>query len=1231
MPTLLARTSLVSLFPLILASLVGSYSARAQSPIGLDPCTGGTLYYIAYPDTVTNAQDARFADRRRSEFFFYIYSPVNQKVKVGRANGASSSKTITGGQILEFDTREIAVPLISVRNAPQSNVLKVESESPVVVYAYMASPFGCAAFTPIPVESWGTQYFAATWPGEYVRDVYPAGENNFDATVKVAAPAEIVVIAAYDNTQLRITPTASLASCANCQTVRLNTGEAYLVQSYVDLTDTTDRIQGDIAGSSISANKPIGVITANARSWHEPFPGGSLAANSYKDMTAEWLTPVEQHGREFVFTPTWDDYRQRPNVSPVRENEYVRIYATDSNATDVTLQSEGGESRIATAIKGGEFADERLERIDQAYFYSTTRPAQALQSPRPTTEFNATTSGNDFSPVGYKSTGTYAVEMTPREQWTSFAPFKGPSYPSGMKHYINLVADSADQFNVYYRSGSDTLQPFPFTRGVIPTPSGSLVWGQMVVNPGLNYTIEGKSGARFGGFVYGGIRGYELYRPGVAKDGDEKENSTAAAHPAEYEEELAMMYAYPLASSSCALGLTDKYKVNIEQNCEEAAITIDAENENPSGLKFIRLLNHPDSTFNTRLEFIEPDSALAFREKNVANAAIRLVAIDPLQDARGVVEFKDRTREGKVQRVRFNYEAERVDIVPAEGLDFGSLTLNFAAGEREVTITNPLDKDVVVKQLKLFFGNQEFVIVRVEPNFDWKSGKDSIILKSKESMKVWIDITPRDENRIYHDSLVVILGCVQVSVPLDAATVQPCLYVNDLDFKILAPNESKTLPLEICNIGKGRVTFHDSTSRGGGDIISWLLKEFRVDRADIEKLRNTVLNANECLTINVTFTSPVTGTFRTVGRFWGSTRDCRDTSIWRAVVKTFGPNLTPYHWGARWVTSRNACTKNDTVQYIEGIAPDYKGGVVTIGNDGSGPFTVLGLEIINDDPSDPADIFVIDNPGNVVNGKRINPGMSENVIVAFRPEIEKEYSAVIRLNYRIDGEDGFIDEALTGSGIESCLQVNDLTIIADSMVTPPKGTRPLLLRSTGGRAVTVTGISLSGIDVPDFVYEGGFPALPIVIPPGESYPLNLTFLPSTLPVGERRAQLVVEGDYAYVDCPGSCSDSLAELTGKLGTLTVAGEESLAGYAMRSVTPNPFSREVQIEFELGQTGETRVEVFDPTGQSVGVLLEARLTKGVHSVNWDGWGLSSGEYFIRITSGAWSTSQQVLFVR
>ena len=1128
----------LGLLSLLCVALI-STPASAQDNT-LEECAGGTLFYVAYPDTVTNAQDSRFADRRRSEFFLYIYSPVNQQVKIGRANGASSSKNIIGGDILEFDTREIAVPLISVRNAPQSNVLKIESESPVVVYAYMASPFGCAAFTPIPVESWGTEYYAATWEGEFVRDIQPAGENNFDASVKVPAPAEILVVAAYDNTQVRINPTGPLAACANCQTVKLNAGEAYLVQSFVDLGDEVEH-QSDIGGSSITANKRIGVVTGNTRIWHESFADGFLGANSYKDLVAEWIAPVEQHGTEFVFMPTWDDLRQRPNVTPVRENEYVRVFATTNKKTEIGWYNTVGilEPGQSTGIKNGEYSHERLGVLSNAIEYTSSDPSQAYQSPRPVTEFGGTTGSGSFIGARYLSHGgSYMVEMVPREQWVSYSPFKAPSYPSGMKHYINIVTDTNNQFNVYYRSGSGGRQLFPFSRGKVP--GTDLIWGQIIVNPGLNYIIESDDDGRFGGFVYGQLRGYELYRPGgTEKDDDDKSKSVAGGgdndlpgilHPSEYEEELAMMYGYPLAPSRCVLAEPDKYNVTVEQDCDKMVITIEAENENPSGLKFIRLLNDRDSTFNTRLEFIEPESALALREKNVAKAVIQLVAINPLQDARGVVEFKDRTREGKVQRVRFKYEAERVDIVPAEGLDFGQLTLDFAAGERELTITNPLDKDVVVKELKLFFGNQEFVITRVEPNFDWKSGKDSIILKSKESMKVWIDITPRDENRIYHDSLVVILGCVQVSVPLDAATVQPCLFVNDLDFGTLAPKDSKTLELEICNIGKGRVTFHDSTSRGGGDILTWLLtNKFTVDPADIQKLRTTVLNANECVKINVTFSSDSTGTFRTVSRFWASTRDCRDTSIWRAKVTSPGPQITSYDWLERWLSSRNPCTKNGTEQYEWDIE---------VSNDGDAPFTVVEIKIVED----PDGVFEIINPGNVTPNKSINPNVTEKVRVAFRPMEEKPYSAVIRLYFRINGELDSLDGFLDGVGLESYVEITDQAYSTLQFKGPGNNpeTKSLFIRSTGTRPVTITGASIKGPDGTDFgnltFLAPNLAGPTFTLAPGEVQEIEVTFNAQDTDPLLKNATVDLEGDFAYANCSTSKTDSSGTITGEVYTL-----------------------------------------------------------------------------------------------
>ena len=803
---------------------------------------------------------------------------------------------------------------------------------------------------------------------------------------------------------------------------------------------------------------------------------------------------------------------------------------------------EPGQS---TKIKKGEFSHEPRGEVGNAIAYVTSDPGQAHQSPRPVTKFNGTTGSGNYIGASYKSWGSYQVEMVPREQWVSYSPFKAPSYPSSMKHYLNLVTDTNNQFNVYYRSGSGGRQLFPFNRGKIP--GTDLIWGSIIVNPGLNYIVEADDGARFSGFIYGNWAGYELYRPGAPKDDDDDKSKSVAGggqsdmpeilHPSEYEENVAMMYGYPLVPSRCVLADPDKYKVTIEQNCDEMFITIEAENPNPSGLKFIRLLNDRDSTFNTRLEFIEPASALELREKNVAKARIRLVAINPLQDAQGVVEFKDRTREGQVQRVRFKYEAERVTTDRPDGIDFGSLTINFPAGEQAITFTNPLDKDVVVKELKFFLGNQEFVITRVEPNFDWESGKDSIVLKTGQSLKVWIDITPKDENRIYQDSLIVVLGCVQVSVPLRAATVQACLFVDDLPFGTLSPNEAKTLPLRICNIGKGRITFHDSTATGGGAFLTWLLTEFSVDQTDIDLLKATTLNANDCVTINVTFVSSETGNFRTIGRFWASTRDCRDTSVWTAKVTSPGPGITDKNWHERWLTAQNPCTKNDTVQHEWDIE---------VTNTGDAAYTVDGIEIVAD-PGVPDSIFTIINRGNVTSGKNIDPGITEKVRVAFRPDAEQVYHAVIRLYYTIDGVKDSIDGNLDGIGIQSYVEIGDapfnrilfkgagLNTDANSVTLTASGTRDVNLDQLQINPGTQFRFAPAWASDPanSWAMNAG-DGDRLTMKPGESIEIDLEFVPQDADPLVKTATIDVIGDFAYDVC--SDTDSTGDLTGEVYTL-----------------------------------------------------------------------------------------------
>ncbi len=93
----------------------------------------------------------------------------------------------------------------------------------------------------------------------------------------------------------------------------------------------------------------------------------------------------------------------------------------------------------------------------------------------------------------------------------------------------------------------------------------------------------------------------------------------------------------------------------------------------------------------------------------------------------------------------------------------------------------------------------------------------------------------------------------------------------------------------------------------------------------------------------------------------------------------------------------------------------------------------------------------------------------------------------------------------------------------------------------------------------------------------------------------------------------------------------AGETALKGNY-----PNPFHPRTEIGFFLKEAGPARIEIFNQKGQLVRVLLEAPLSAGDHSVNWDGKDASgnlagSGIYFYRLRCGAFTQTRKMLMLK
>lgn len=78
-------------------------------------------------------------------------------------------------------------------------------------------------------------------------------------------------------------------------------------------------------------------------------------------------------------------------------------------------------------------------------------------------------------------------------------------------------------------------------------------------------------------------------------------------------------------------------------------------------------------------------------------------------------------------------------------------------------------------------------------------------------------------------------------------------------------------------------------------------------------------------------------------------------------------------------------------------------------------------------------------------------------------------------------------------------------------------------------------------------------------------------------------------------------------------------------------PNPFNPTTKINFELPQSEQVSLRVYDTLGRTVAVLIDQRMDAGSHTVNFDASNLASGVYIYRIEASDFTSTQKMLLVK
>ncbi|MBU3742459.1 MAG: T9SS type A sorting domain-containing protein [Candidatus Kapabacteria bacterium] len=384
------RTQLSAAVLWMMLVAVASTAAQETERRGAGAVSEGLVYLVAFPQVYAAPTEKPMSSPMR----IHIMSRYTAKVRITNATTDAAITAMDETVTIEPGRRYSKSISLSYMNGVTSTTeveseeirglgIRIESTAPISVYTEQAWMGNGEMTRHVPVEAWGTSYISMNMYQDRYGTVAAGYKNR---------PSQILIVAAHDSTDVTYVPTIATEGgksypslrAGETRTVRLNAGQTFIIKDRI-VADSVRRTSTDLSGTTITASKPVAVISGTTKAAIARMPDvlpptGMFAAESHfvRNNVHDVLMPTSMAGTSFITVPTMYTPTRRPQGALPQygidddRGDVIRFVAVDNNTTITAMRADGQGMRTVATLQRGQSHLEMV--VDQATYWEASKP-----------------------------------------------------------------------------------------------------------------------------------------------------------------------------------------------------------------------------------------------------------------------------------------------------------------------------------------------------------------------------------------------------------------------------------------------------------------------------------------------------------------------------------------------------------------------------------------------------------------------------------------------------------------------------------------------------------------------------------------------------------------------------------------------------------------------------------------------------------------------------------------